>query len=152
MHWTLAATILCIVIMIFDLFIFQGGGLTFAADVIFTLVFLHFVPTNNVIWLALWGTLIFALVLALHWFVYKELVVCFILKVIAPQKRKNNNDILIGKVGRICLIDGRTFLHVEDEHIPCVIEQDPPRKDAVDQNAKVVSWKNSEELIVRIVE
>ena len=35
MHWTMALTIISIVLMIVDLFIFQGGGLTFISDIFF---------------------------------------------------------------------------------------------------------------------
>lgn len=152
MHWTLALTIISIVLMIVDLFIFQGGGLTFISDIFFTFVILHFVPTENWIWLTLWSILTYALILSIHWYVYSKFAKYFVNKFLAPQKRKNNNEILIGRTGTICWIEERGYIHLEDEHIPCTLENGSVTSDSVNKKAKVISWNESGELKVTIID
>lgn len=152
MHWTLALTIISIVLMIVDLFIFQGGGLTFLADVFFTFIILHFIPTDNWIWLTLWSVIIFLIVLALHLFIYIKFVKQFIDKFIAPQKHKSLNNDLIGKTGKICWIEERTYILVNDEHIPCILKNGLQTSDSANKKAKIVSWNDSGELTVSIID
>ncbi|MBR1967230.1 MAG: hypothetical protein IKA22_11540 [Lentisphaeria bacterium] len=152
MHWTLALTIISIVLMIVDLFIFQGGVLTVFADVFFTFIILHFLPTDNWIWLMLWWVIIFALILVLHFFVYTKIVKQIIDKIIAPQKHKSLNDALIGKKGKICWVEERTYIHINDEHIPCVIQNASQVSRDADKKAEAISWNDSGELIVSIVD
>ncbi|MBQ7404025.1 MAG: hypothetical protein IJW05_11365 [Lentisphaeria bacterium] len=152
MHWTLAVTILCIIMLVIDLFIFNGGGLTFAADVLFSFVILHFIPTDNLIWLALWFLVIFGIVLAFHLLCYQKFIVVFLMDKLAPQKRKNNNEILIGKIGKICWIEERAYIYLEDEHIPCTFGKEFSQTEIIGKKAKVISWKDSSEVLVEIAE
>ena len=152
MHWTLALTIISIVLMIVDLFIFQGGGLTFLSDLFFTFIVLHFIPTDNWIWLSLWFIIIFSLVLALHFSIYKKIVKYFIDKIIAPTKHKDIDNTLIGKIGKICWIEERGYIYIENEYIPCMLENGFLTKENALKKAKVISWNKSGELYVAIID
>lgn len=151
MHWTIALFLISIIMLVTDLFIFQGEVLTFISDVFFTLIVLHFVPTENWIWLAFWGIFIYALVLAVHWFGYRKFALYLVDKFLVPQKRKSNNDILIGKIGTICWIEEQSYIRIEDEYIPCVLVNGVLTQDNTNAKAKVLSWNDSKELTVSLV-
>ena len=151
MHWTLALTLISVIMLILDLFIFSGGVLTFIADVFFTFIILHFVPTENWIYLLFFGIFIYTAVLILHYFLYRKFILYLIDNFIAPQKYKNNNDILLGKTGSICLIKDRWYIYLENEYIPCIIKDELMQHDLEKKKAKVISWNDSKELVVEII-
>ena len=152
MHWTLALFLISIIMLVADLFIFQGGALTFISDVFFTLIVLHFLPAENWIWLFFWGIFIYVSVLAMHWFGYRKFALYIVDKFLVPQKQKSNNDILIGKTGTICWIEERGYIRIEDEYIPCVLVNGFLTQDSTNAKAKVVSWNDSKELTVSLVD
>lgn len=151
MHWTLAVTLICVVMMTVDLFLFQGGGLTFITDILFTVVILHFIPIENLIWKTFCGVFLFAVILAVHWFVYRKIVLQFVNRVIAPEKRCSNNDLLIGKTGKICWIEERIYIYVADEHHPCVLENEDSAPELAGLKAEITAWNNAGELVVKVL-
>ncbi len=151
MHWTLAVTILCLIMIAVDLIFVQGDILTFIADIIFVFVMLHFVPTDNLIWMILAGIVIYSLILTFHWFVYRKLIQAFIDKIIAPQKCKDNNEILVGQIGKICVIEEKIYIRIGDEYLPCNIDGFKTDQPAVDQKAIITEWDEDNKLHVRLI-
>ena len=145
MHWTLAVTILCLIMIALDLVFWQSDILTYISDILLVFVVLHFLPTDNLLWQIFFGIIIYAVILSLHWQLFRKVIIPCIDKFIAPQKSKDCNEILIGKTGKLCFIDGRTYIYVENEYIPCVVPNNCPEGSLL----KVESWNENRELIVK---
>ncbi|MBQ9772071.1 MAG: hypothetical protein IJW23_09640 [Lentisphaeria bacterium] len=148
--WTLSFAIIAVLLLVLDLFLFQSDILTFIADLIFVPVIVHFIPVDNMLLNISIGVVIYAVILAFHWLVYRKIVKKF-LNVIAPQKLKNSNDILIGQTGKICWIEEQTFISVGDECIPCQVQGESPREDLAGKKAVIISWEDKK-LCVRLVQ
>lgn len=148
--WTLSFAIIAVLLLVLDLFLFQSDILTFIADLIFVPVIVHFIPVDNMLLNISFGVVIYAVILAFHWLVYRKIVKKF-LNVIAPQKLKNSNDILIGQTGKICWIEEQTFISVGDECIPCQVQGESPREDLAGKKAVIISWEDKK-LCVRLVQ
>lgn len=151
MHWTLALFLISIIMLIVDFFVFNGGVLTFIAGIFVTFVLLHFVPSDNIIILAFVGIFVYAGILMLHLFFYRKLAVYLMDRFLAPQKAKSNNDLLVGKIGKICWIEDRAYIYVDDEHIPCEFEGAFSQEEDVGKKAKVVCWNQNGTLVVTVV-
>ena len=148
--WTLSFAIIAVLLLVLDLFLFQSDILTFIADLIFVPVIVHFIPVDNMLLNISFGVVIYAVILAFHWLVYRKIVKKF-LNVIAPQKLKNSNDLLIGQTGKICWIEEQTFISVGDECIPCQVQGESPREDLAGKKAVIISWEDKK-LCVRLVQ
>ena len=144
--WTLAFSIIAVLMLVSDLFLFQSDILTLIADVIFAFVIVHFVPVNNLLLEIFAGVVIYAAILVFHWLVYRKIVKKF-LNAIAPQKIRNSNELLIGKTGKICWVDEQTFITVGDECLPCVIKDESSRADLAGKKAEIISWEDKKMLV-----
>ena len=119
MPWPLAMAVVATTLILADLLFVDGDFLTYWADIIYTVVIIHFIPTNNFIWLGLFGVIIYLGVLLFHLLVWRKMLGVVFNRYIAPDKEKSLNEQLIGRVGEVLEKDGQWFIHIDDEFLQC---------------------------------
>ena len=147
MHWTLAVSILGVILLLLDLFFFSGDLLTYCADFLYVPVVLYFVPTRNILWLTLMGIFVYAGILSLHFMLWRKLMKIFFNRIVAPDKQLDLEQQLVGKSAVATIINGQLMARIGDEYLLC--ELDSPQSILSPTSVIVVGHSEDGKLLVK---
>ena len=152
MPWPLAMAIIATTLVLADLLFVSGDLMTYIADMIYAVVIIHFIPTDNVIWLGLFGVITYLCVLLFHLLVWRKVLGIVFNRYIAPDKEKTLNEQLIGRIGEVRERDGQWLIHVDDEFLQCIpdINSELPKEKSF--KARIKGQDRNGEFIVVPVE
>ena len=152
MPWPLAMAIIATTLVLADLLFVSGDLLTYIADIIYTVVIIHFIPTDNVIWLGLFSVIIYLCVLLFHLLVWRKVLGTVFNRYIAPDKEKTLNEQLIGRIGWVSEKDGQWLIHVDDEFLQCIPDKNSELPKKTSFKAKIKSLDQNGAFIIVPVE
>ena len=153
MPWPLAMAIIATTLVLADLLFVSGDFLTYIADVIYSVIMIHFIPTNNIIWLGLFSVIVYLGVLLFHLLVWRKVLSMVFNRYIAPDKEKSLNEQLIGRIGEVSETEGQYFIHVDDEFLQCCLDCRCSLPKAKSFKAKIIAQdQNCEKFVVVPIE
>ena len=144
----MAVASVAVTLMLADLLFLGGDMLTYVADILYTIIVLHFIPTNNWIWLGLWAVIAYLAVLLSHLFIWNKFLSVIVNRYIAPDREKILNERLIGRTGMVSAENGLLFIHVGDEFLRCIPENTDTLPTEYPFNARIVRWDTTQEICV----